>query len=104
MYDHVFATIYGVDFSGARLAGRTLWVARIERKAGLVPYRLTHLASLESLCGTAAREPVLARLVQMIRASQDALWALGFPFGLPVEVMDGTEEAEGLDGLPQPTT
>ena len=93
MYDHAFATIYGVDFSGARLAGRTPWVAQMERVEGPAPYRLARLSSLETLCGTAQREPVLAWLVQMIRRSEDALWALGFPFGLPVEVLDGTEEA-----------
>ena len=99
MHDHMFATVYGVDFSGARLAGRTLWVSRIERRMESVPYRLTRLSSLESLCGTAAREPVLARLVQMIRESEAALWALGFPFGLPVEVVDGTEEGGWLAQL-----
>jgi hypothetical protein len=26
-----FKAIYGVDFSGARLAGRNTWLARIER-------------------------------------------------------------------------
>ena len=93
MHDHTFAIVYGVDFSGARLAGRTAWVARMERGTGTDPYRLTRLASLETLCGTAARAAALAHLVQMIRTSQGALWALGFPFGLPVEVLDGTEEA-----------
>ena len=93
MHDHPFASICGVDFSGARLAGRTTWVAKIERAAGTTPYRLTRLASLETLCGTAERRPVLAHLVQMIRDSEDTLWALGFPFGLPVEVVDGTEDA-----------
>ena len=93
MYDHVFAAVYGVDFSGARLAGRTAWVARMERVTEAVPFRLTRLASLETLCGTAERQPALAHLVRMIRASEGALWALGFPFGLPVEVLDGTEEA-----------
>ncbi|MBV9852222.1 MAG: DUF429 domain-containing protein [Armatimonadetes bacterium] len=93
MHDHPFASICGVDFSGARLAGRTTWVARIERAARPVLYRLTRLASLETLCGTADRGPVLAHLVQMIRDSEETLWALGFPFGLPMEVVDGTEAA-----------
>ena len=29
----------------------------------------------------------------MVRRSEEALWALGFPFGLPIEVLDGTEDA-----------
>jgi hypothetical protein len=86
-----FATIYGVDFSGARLAGRNTWVARIERArrgADQTPYRLAELSSLEELCGTAERAASLAHLVGMIRSSERALWALDFPFGLPVEVVE----------------
>ncbi len=89
MYDHTFAAIYGVDFSGARLAGRTLWLARLDRALGPTPWRLNQLASLETLCGTAERAPVLEHLVGLIQNSEGALWALGFPFGLPVEVMEG---------------
>jgi hypothetical protein len=88
----MFATIYGVDFSGARLAGRTTWLARLEpvteRHHG-PHYQLTQLACLEKLAGTAERAPALAHLVERIAASEQALWALDFPFGLlPVELMD----------------
>jgi hypothetical protein len=86
-----FSTIYGVDFSGARLAGRNTWVARIERErrgARPTPYRLAEISSLEDLCGTAERAASLAHLVGMIRSSERALWALDFPFGLPVEVVE----------------
>jgi len=78
-----------VDFSGARLAGRHAWLARIERDArddAPAPYKLTRLARLDALCGVPEREPVLAHLVSQIAASHSALWALGFPFGLPLEV------------------
>jgi hypothetical protein len=51
------------------------------------PYLLTDLSCLEALCGTAERAPALAHLVAMIAASQRSLWALDFPFGLPIEVM-----------------
>jgi hypothetical protein len=87
-------SVYGVDFSGARLAGRTTWVARCEvvparaRRAGVPPLRLAELTSLERLAGSAEREPALAHLVSMIRASTGALWAVDAPFGLPVEVLD----------------
>ncbi|HVG30391.1 MAG TPA: DUF429 domain-containing protein [Pyrinomonadaceae bacterium] len=86
-----FGTIYGVDFSGARLAGRNTWVARIERVrrgAGGAPYGLAELARLEDLCGTAERAASLAHLVALISESEGALWALDFPFGLPVEVVE----------------
>jgi Protein of unknown function (DUF429) len=86
-----FREVYGVDFSGARLAGRTIWVARLEpagASASGPSYRLTSLRSLERLCGTAERAPALAALGDRIAASEGALWALDFPFGLPVEIFD----------------
>jgi hypothetical protein len=86
----MFGSIYGVDFSGAKLAGRNIWVARIEAAVGRrrPPYRLSELARLEKLCGTAERAPALAHLAEMIAATEGALWALDFPFGLPIEVME----------------
>jgi hypothetical protein len=83
----MFDSIHGVDFSGARLAGRTTWVARLQPADGAGPTLLTELARLEDLCGGAEREPALAFLVRLISRSQRALWALDFPFGLPIEVM-----------------
>jgi hypothetical protein len=88
MASRTFTTVYGVDFSGARLAGRNAWLARLEPvRRGPVPFRLAELARLEALCGTAERGPVLVHLVERIRASHGALWAMDFPFGLPIEVM-----------------
>jgi Protein of unknown function (DUF429) len=87
----MFRAIYGVDFSGAKLAGRNIWVARIEPAVGgrkLPPYTLTELWRLENLCGVGERTVALAHLVRLIWESQRALWALDFPFGLPVEVME----------------
>jgi hypothetical protein len=87
----MFSSVFGVDFSGAKLAGRNIWVARLEsvRRGPKGPHRLrlTELASLETLCGSADRAPALAHLTQMIRGSRDALWAMDFPFSLPIEVM-----------------
>jgi hypothetical protein len=86
----MFTTICGVDFSGAKLAGHNTWLARLEADAGRPGqprYRLAELACLEKLAGTAEREPALAHLVKRIAASDGALWALDFPFGLPVEVL-----------------
>ena len=86
-----FESVYGVDFSGAKLAGRTTWVARLERgtwRRRGPALRLAELACLEKLCGTAERAAALAHLVALIAGSQGALWALDFPFGLPVEVME----------------
>jgi hypothetical protein len=87
----MFSSVYGVDFSGARLAGRTAWIARLNPVPDAVPpapaWRLTQLAPLERLAGTAHRGPALDCLGRRIAASDGALWALGFPFGFPGEVM-----------------
>jgi hypothetical protein len=79
-------SIFGVDFSGAKLAGQNIWIARAERVAGPVPLRLMELHNLQVLAGTAEREPALGHLVGMIRTSTAALWGIDFPFGLPVEI------------------
>lgn len=80
-----FESIYGVDFSGAKHAGRNIWIARTEPRArGRL--KLMSLDRLEALCGTAARAPCLAALVQMVNASEAALWGFDCPFGLPLEL------------------
>jgi hypothetical protein len=40
IFNRMFNTIYGVDFSGAKLAGRNTWVARI--KPVLARRKLSH--------------------------------------------------------------
>ena len=81
------ATVCGVDFSGAQLAGRTTWVARVEPDDEAPGRVLADLARLEDLCGTATRAPALAHLVKLIDDSNRTLWSLDFPFGLPYEVV-----------------
>ena len=92
------STIFGVDFSGAKEAGRNIWIARCEpfsvarngRAMGTNsqhPFlRLTELTCLESLCGVADRGPVLSHLVNLIKSSRRSLWSMDFPFGFPIEV------------------
>lgn len=84
-----FTSVYGVDFSGAKLAGRFAWLARLEppERPG-EPLRLVELASLERLCGSASRDDAIAYLVGRVRASRRALWAIDAPFSLPVEVLE----------------
>jgi hypothetical protein len=77
--------VIGVDFSGARLAGNTIWIARAVTGRRL---RLLELHPLTHHADVAEREPALAHLVSMIRQSNDSLWAIDAPFGLPTCVMD----------------
>jgi hypothetical protein len=94
-------SVYGVDFSGAKLAGRTMWLARLVPAArGGKLLRLMELASLARLCGSDRRAESLAALVRMVAESERALWAINFPFGFPVEVMsDGCRWAGQFDFL-----
>jgi Protein of unknown function (DUF429) len=97
----MFNIIIGVDFSGAKLAGRNIWLAQLQllrQKTSGASHCLVDLANLEKLCGTADREPALAHLVKRIAQSRQALWALDFPFGLPVELFgDGVSWVNQLD-------
>jgi hypothetical protein len=85
--------VVGVDFSGARLAGRNIWLARLTAAPpdSPTPTVLTHLDCLERLCQSAERETALAHLVERILASEATLWALDFPFALPLEIVGGTD-------------
>jgi hypothetical protein len=87
-----FRTVYGVDFSGAKEAGRTIWVARTEPVGAGARHRrilrLVELQSMERLCGARDREAALVHLVERIGSSDRALWGMDFPFGLPIEVLD----------------
>ncbi len=79
-------TVFGLDFSGAAQAGRFAWLAQLD--VTTVPPKLLRLASLGSLAGADEREVVLPWLVGAIRSSEDALWGIDAPFGLPVELFD----------------
>jgi hypothetical protein len=82
----VFESVYGVDFSGAKLAGRNIWVARCAVRKTRPHLRLVELNPLERLCGTAERAACLAHLVRMVNGTAAALWGFDAPFGLPVEL------------------
>jgi hypothetical protein len=83
-----FRAVFGVDFSGARLAGRTTWIARLDPVTSPdgPMFALGSLRRLDRVAGTAERDAALAYLVGLVAESTDALWAFDFPFGLPVEL------------------
>ncbi|HEY2587758.1 MAG TPA: hypothetical protein VGI81_18575 [Tepidisphaeraceae bacterium] len=90
-----FQSVYGVDFSGAKLAGENIWIAQMDVRRGAA--ELVELSRLRSLCGAAERGPALAHLVERIARSERALWGMDFPFGLPIEVLpDGCRWPEQL--------
>lgn len=80
------AQVFGVDFSGAKLAGLNIWIARLVIGKGKPA--LASLDRLGTLAGSMERERALGHLVQMIRDSNNALWGIDFPFALPIELVD----------------
>ena len=93
-----FQSIYGVDFSGAKAAGRNTWIARAVPARGGKRLRLVDLHNLERLCGSAERDCSLKHLVELIGGSESALWGMDFPFGLPMDLLDaGTTWDDQLD-------
>src|SRR5215469_13031534 len=81
-----FKFVYGVDFSGAKLAGENIWIGCLRPRRGR--HELIELSRLRALCGSAERESALVHLVELIARSESALWGMDFPFGLPIEVVD----------------
>ena len=96
-------TVFGVDFSGAKLAGKNAWIAELEVLSGephagpldssgaavspkSPPLRLVDLQPLERAARDAERAAVCHHLVETILSSRSALWGMDFPFGLPIEL------------------
>jgi hypothetical protein len=76
--------VIGVDFSGAKEAGRNIWLAEGAITGGRL--RLRRLDCLETLAGVSLRDAALGHLVDRIRGSKQTLWAIDFPFALPIEL------------------
>ncbi len=84
--------VFGVDFSGARDAGRYIWVCR--GHPGSDGVRVESVDPLAELPGGAAdREPALRVLVQKITESPRSAWGFDFPFALPRPVADALADA-----------
>ena len=79
--------VVGVDFSGAKLAGKTAWLAWCGVAGGGVPLKLLRLKRLGEVAGDDERSAALAWLVREVLDSRAALWGFDFPFGLPIELM-----------------
>jgi hypothetical protein len=74
--------IYGVDFSGARDAGRRMWIARGTAQGDTLRVETCH--SADALPGSGRnRDRCLAALRDFIGANAACAFGLDFPFGLP---------------------
>jgi hypothetical protein len=87
--------IYGVDFSGARDAGRKIWIAGgdVEDDELVVE----DCQSAADRFGTTDRTAVFGELRDFVRERPDCLFGFDFPFGIPRAVVDGEEWRSVLD-------
>ena len=78
--------IYGVDFSGARDAGRRMWVAGGVAEGDTLRIQTCH--SADALPGSArSRDRCLAALWRFMAGETDGVFGLDFPFGLPQQLV-----------------
>jgi hypothetical protein len=78
--------IYGVDFSGARDAGRRIWIARGTVDVDTLRIDECRRADRYFDCGK-SRERCLAALRGFIAEERTCAFGLDFPFGLPRELV-----------------
>jgi hypothetical protein len=76
--------VIGIDFSGAKLAGENIWIARCA--VGPEKLKLQSLDRLSDLVGTSERDIALPAMVKWIEQHNSALVGIDFPFGLPLEL------------------
>lgn len=92
-------TIYGVDFSGAKRAGESLWLTESSVEDGTLSVRDCGrapdvLADYYDGEPTTDREPTLAALAAFVRNQSDATaFGFDFPFAVPRAVAEGAFDA-----------
>jgi hypothetical protein len=72
---------WGIDFSGAKDAGRKIWLCRLSARPQL---KVAELLRCDQLPGSGvARETALASLCKYLQGRKDAVCGFDFPFSLP---------------------
>ncbi len=92
--------VYGIDFSGAKDAGRKIWVAVGSVQHGVLCIGDCRPAA-EFLGTKANREICLAALRQFIAGQKEVIFALDFPFGLPRALTHAKSWAQFVHDFPR---
>jgi hypothetical protein len=97
--------VYGIDFSGAKDAGKKIWIARGVMDGGAL--RIKDCRQAEALLDAGrSRDQCLAALQDFIGREKKAIFGLDFPFSLPrVLIQQGSWESFVLsfpDDYPSP--
>ena len=92
--------VYGVDFSGAKDAGKKIWIAQaVSRGQGIMVEACS--PSTEFLQCSAERGEVLSALRDFIADAEDAAFGCDFPFSLPKDLIAAESWAEFLERFPE---
>jgi hypothetical protein len=82
---------FGIDFSGARLAGKAIWIAE-GRLDGRNRVELVDCCPASALPDSGAdRALALAALRRLIAGTPDGIFGCDFPVGLPRAVLEGAD-------------
>lgn len=93
--DSLNRPIFGADFSGARLAGEKIWLARAHFDGEKL--RIEHLWRADELPGSGLeREIAMKALVRVLGAEPGAVAGLDFPFSLARESLGEISYADFL--------
>jgi hypothetical protein len=80
-------TFFGVDFSGARHAGRSIWVARLRADRDIP--RVVSCVRGDELEGSGKpRDACLTALRRLVAAHPEAVFGFDFPFGLSAGLIE----------------
>ena len=92
--------LYGVDFSGAKDAGKKIWIAQaVSRGQGIMVEACS--PSTVFLQCSAERGEVLAALRDFIADSGDAAFGCDFPFSLPEDLIEAESWSGFLERFPE---
>ncbi len=92
--------VYGVDFSGARQAGRKIWVTQASIHKDTLS--VERCASAAALLGVAPeRGMCLGALCTLIAREQEAIFGMDFPFGVPAQLIEAASWEEFVRRFPE---
>ncbi len=90
--------IFGLDFSGAKKAGKLIWLAEARRSTKGIQI-LSCMPACDLPGGAADRESALAALRSFIALTPDAIFGCDFPFSLPRALLEAKTWAGFLAGF-----
>ncbi|SDF48169.1 hypothetical protein SAMN04488589_0651 [Methanolobus vulcani] len=92
--------IFGVDFSGAKDAGRKIWISE-----GVVSDNILHIHQCYPIFevvpdNSKQRDVCLSALRDLILSNNNSVFGMDFPFSLPHKLMSGKDWCSFVSGFP----